>query len=196
MNLKNIEKFLKKNYKKIIIVCLIMLLLSNKMYENFSNTDALNAVVSTEKKVNDIFYNVDNDWARSKKGLYSQKEIKSKTIRSTEDVVAGRNMTAEVNVNARAGDVNAKKNVNANGNVNADGNVKGKKLCIGKTCIDEKHLQVLTGAKWFSIAGGRDGHTSNNRLTHSSSQAKFSTGGDNHMSAMKIHAIRSHTHKK
>jgi predicted acyltransferase (DUF342 family) len=195
MNFKSIKKFLKKNYKKIIVVCLIMLLFSNKMYENFSTTDALDAVVATEKKVNDIFFSIDNDWARSKKGLYSQKEIKAKTIRSTEDVTAARNMTATGNVNAKK-DVNAAFNVNVAGKVNAVGDIKGKRFCIGKTCIDEKHLQVLTGDKWFSIAGGRDHHTSNNRLVHSSANARFNTSKDNHETAMKIHAIRSHTHKK
>jgi hypothetical protein len=62
MNFKSIEKFFKKffkkNYKKIIVVCLIILLFSNKMYEDFTTTDALNAVASTEKKVNDMALNV------------------------------------------------------------------------------------------------------------------------------------------
>jgi hypothetical protein len=130
MNFKSIKKFLKKNYKKIIIICLIILLFSNKMYENFSTTDALNAVASTEKKVNDIFYSIDKDWARSKKGLYSTYEVRGKTVRSMEDVISKRNITA-------TGNVNAKKDVNA------DGNVKGKKLCIGGTCINEDILKKL-----------------------------------------------------
>ena len=57
MNLKYIEKILKKNYKKIIVVCLVMLLLSNKMYEKFTTTQALDAVKSTEKKVNNMIIN-------------------------------------------------------------------------------------------------------------------------------------------
>jgi len=173
MNLKNIEKFLKKNYKKIIVVCLIILLFSNKMYENFSTTDALNAVVSTEKKVNDIFYNVDNDWARSKKGLYSQKEIKSN------------NITATVNVNAQ-GDVNANGNVNAN-KVNASGDVKGKRLCIGSTCIDENHLKVLTGGKYFSIQAARN----DKNLNASTSNVKFENKNNDKNNAHRIIKIRN-----
>jgi len=69
MNFKNIKKIFKKNYKKIIVVCLIMLLLSNKMYEKFTTTQALDAVKSTEKKVNDIFSKVDNNQVTMKKVL-------------------------------------------------------------------------------------------------------------------------------
>ena len=57
MNFKNIKKILKKNYKKIIVVCLIMLLFSNKMYEKFTTTQALDAVKSTEAKVNNMIIN-------------------------------------------------------------------------------------------------------------------------------------------
>jgi hypothetical protein len=55
MNFKSIKNFLKKNYKKIIVVCLIMLLLSNKMYENFDLGDTLNAVKAMETKFNNVF---------------------------------------------------------------------------------------------------------------------------------------------
>jgi hypothetical protein len=57
MNFKYIKKILKKNYKKIIVVCLIMLLFSNKMYENFTTAQALDAVKSTETKVNNMILN-------------------------------------------------------------------------------------------------------------------------------------------
>jgi len=57
MNLKYIEKIIKKNYKKIIVVCLVMLLLSNKMYEKFTTVQALDAVKSTETKVNNMILN-------------------------------------------------------------------------------------------------------------------------------------------
>jgi hypothetical protein len=69
MNFKNIKKFLKKNYKKIIVVCLILLLFSNKMYENFSTTDALNAVASTEIKVNNMATKVGADYTDFKSGI-------------------------------------------------------------------------------------------------------------------------------
>jgi len=132
MNFKDIENYLKKNYKFVIIICLFLfLIMSNK--EDFTTAQALDGIKSTEKKVNDIFYNIDKDWARSKKGLYSQKEIKGKTIRSTEDVIATRNMTATVNVNA-------KKDLN------------GNRLCLGGTCITKAHLDILTGKRHFFMA--------------------------------------------
>ena len=68
------NKILKKNYKKIIVVCLIMLLLSNKMYENFTTTQALDAVKSIEKKVNDVYYSIDKNWVRTKKVYIVQKK--------------------------------------------------------------------------------------------------------------------------
>jgi len=83
MNFKNIKKFLKKNYKKIIVVCLIMLLLSNKMYEKFSTTQALAAVKSTEEKVNNIFSKVNKDTVSLNKILaMNNKEIR---LRSDND---------------------------------------------------------------------------------------------------------------
>jgi len=52
---------MKKNYKKIIIVCLIMMiLLSKKMYENF-DLDSLNVVKAMETKFNNVFTNISGD---------------------------------------------------------------------------------------------------------------------------------------
>ena len=75
MNFKNIKKIFKKNYKKIIIVCLIMLILSNKMYENFTTTQALDAMKSTEKKVNDVYSKVDKDRVTIKKQLHMDNNL-------------------------------------------------------------------------------------------------------------------------
>jgi len=170
----NLNKFFKKNYKKIIVVCLIMLLFSNKMYENFTPIQALDGVKATEKKVNDMFYKVDKDWVRTNKNIYSSKEIKAKTIRSTEDVIATRNMTA-------TGNVNAKKDVNASGKVNAGGDVKGKRLCIGRTCLSENHLKMITqGFKLKLIAGKwarNDDKTSGPGFIHSHSNHRLGEHG-------------------
>ena len=125
---KNLKKFLKKNYKKIIVVCLIMLLLSNKMYENFTTTQALDAVKSTEKKVNDIYYSIDANWVKSKKSIYSQNELKAE----------GQIISGKGDIIAASG------NVNAAGSVNAEGNINTKKLiCVGGTCINENVLKRL-----------------------------------------------------
>ena len=59
-----------------------MLLLSNKMYENFTTTQALDAVKATENKVNDIFSKIDTKKVTMNKHLHldnilslGQKEI-------------------------------------------------------------------------------------------------------------------------
>jgi len=136
MNFEKLKNFFKKNYKKIIVACLIFCLVSNKAYEKFTVSEALDGMKSTEKKVNDMFYQVDKDWIKTKKKIWSPV------------ISVGENAHVAKNVEAK-GDVNAK-NVNASGNVkakdvNASGNVNAKKFCIGKTCIDENHLKMLTG---------------------------------------------------
>ena len=140
MNFEKLKKFLKKNYKKIIFVFLIFCLVSNKAYEKFTVSEALDGMKLTEKKLNDMFYEVDASWNKSNKGIYGKKSIEAEgnivsrkgNVTAKVDVIADRNISASSNVNA-------KKDVNASGNVNA------KKFCIGKTCIDENHLKMLTG---------------------------------------------------
>jgi len=153
MNFKNLQKFLKKNYKKIIIVCLIMLLLSNKMYENFTTTQALDAVKLTEKKVNGMFYEVDGNWNKSSKGIYGKK-----TIEAEGNIISRKgNISATVgNVGAKV-DITAGRNMTATGNVTAKGNVYGKNLCIGKTCLNENHLKMIAhGFKLRVEDGGKE----------------------------------------
>lgn len=68
MNFKNIENYLKKNYKFVIIICLFLfLIMSNK--EDFTTEQALASVKSTEQKVNDIFSDIDANKATMKKVL-------------------------------------------------------------------------------------------------------------------------------
>jgi hypothetical protein len=161
------NKFLKKNYKKIIVICLIILLFSNKMYENFSTSDALNAVASTEKKVNDMFYTVDRNWTKSTKGHYSKKSIEADShvvsrkgnVSAKVDVIAGRNMTAT-------------------GNVNADGNVKGKKLCINDTCLTENHLKLLTDGFYFKQVGGKGDVHRKNQWNHTYNDNRVAPTGN------------------
>jgi hypothetical protein len=69
------NKFLKKNIKKIIVICLIMLLLSNKMYENFTTVQALDAVKATEKKVNEMVSKVDGSHVRFPKKVVLDKGL-------------------------------------------------------------------------------------------------------------------------
>jgi hypothetical protein len=147
MNFKSIKKFFKKNYKKIIVVCLIMLLLSNKMYENFTTTQALDAVKSTEVKVNDVYYSIDKDWVRTKKAIYSAKGIKTDgpvkvgkiTLAKDGDKIWAPNMQVD--------------NIKVQNSLNME---KDKKFCIGGTCIDENHLQMLTGQKDIGIKSNKN----------------------------------------
>jgi len=86
MNFKNIKKILKKNYKKIIVVCLIMLILSNKMYEKFTTAQALDAVKSTETKVNNIATKVGADFIDLKSGIKLSKGWKGGATATTSEI--------------------------------------------------------------------------------------------------------------
>jgi hypothetical protein len=160
------NKILKKNYKKIIVICLIMLLLSNKMYENFTTTQALDAVIATEKKVNDIFHQVDANWVKTNKNIYSAKEIKS-------------------NVAVKVGNITLAKSGNKLWAENAQiDNVKiMKKLCIGGTCLDENHLKLLTDGFYFK---NLDGHHPNNYI-HSYSDWKLAPAAARHKTKFKMY---------
>ena len=81
-----IYKYLKNNIKKIIIISLIFLILSKKVSENFTTTQALDAVKATEKKVNDVYYSIEKEWIRSNKGIFSKRELK------TDGNIFGRNL--------------------------------------------------------------------------------------------------------
>lgn len=147
MNFKDIERFFKKNYKIMIIAALILnlsmriiedivyfLLMSNRS-EKFTVSEALDGMKSTEKKVNDMFYEVDASWNKSSKGIYGKKSIEAEgnIVSRKGDVIAGRNVTA-------SGNVNAKKDINAS-----------SKICIGKTCIREGDLKKMKSS--IVIAG-------------------------------------------
>jgi hypothetical protein len=68
--LSQMKKFLKKNYKKIIIVSLIMMiLLSKKMYENF-DLNSLNVVKAMEAKFNNVFIKLEEDEVTIDKNLH------------------------------------------------------------------------------------------------------------------------------
>ena len=70
MNLNNIEKYLKKNYKFVIIICLFLFLVSSSNKENFTTIQALDAVKSTEQKVNDMVSQVDANKVTMEKQLH------------------------------------------------------------------------------------------------------------------------------
>jgi hypothetical protein len=161
-----IKKFLKKNYKIIIVISLIILLLSNKVHENFSTTQALDAVKATEKKVNDIALNVganhidlkskiklSGKWMNSAGPKNS--EISNDTTTFKTLMIVGNSSAAGVRKVGIWDHLDVNGNQNVTGNLAVNGDVKGKKFCIGGTCIDENHLKVLTGDKHIYI-GNKD----------------------------------------
>jgi hypothetical protein len=172
MNLKNMEKFLKKNYKKIIVVCLIMLLFSNKMYENFTPTEALDAVKATEKKVNDMASKVGPNNVDFKSGIRLSKnwmngandtnsEISNDIGHYKKLMVIGNKSsgTRKVGVWDHL-DVHGTERVSGNfraGRVDSDGDIKGKRLCIGGTCLSENHLKILTKGFKMKVIGSSKG---------------------------------------
>jgi hypothetical protein len=146
-----IKKFFKKNYKKIIVISLIILLLSNKMYENFSTTQALDAVKSTEKKVNNMVAYAGPGRMDLKSGISLTNKFSASSSATKAEI---------------SNDTSGFKNLMILGNTSAGGvrkiglyddvAVSGKlavatKFCIGGTCIDEDHLKVLTGQKEMNI---------------------------------------------
>ena len=182
MNFENIEKFLKKNYKKIIIVCLIIYILSNKMYENFSISSALDSVKAVETKVNDMFYEITKDRMKTKKSIYSAGEIKGPkiTISNNGTIYADR-LNLKLGIEKVGGDSKF------DGNVESSKDIKGKRLCIGNTCIGEDELKVLTGDKYFSIQSARAGKN----LNGSTSNAKFENNKNDSDNAHRIRSIRN-----
>ena len=137
MIFKKIEKILKKNIKLILIICLCLSLLIDET-ENFTTTQALDAVKATEKKVNDVYYSIDKEWMRSNKGIFSKRELK------TDGNIFGRNLNATQGIKA-ATDVVGK-------NIKATDGIHGNKLCLGGSCITKDHLDVLLGTRHFFMA--------------------------------------------
>ena len=143
MNFKKLKKFFKKNYKKIIVVCLIMLLFSNKMYENFTTAQALDAVKLTEAKVNNMAVNVGDDFIDLKSGIKLSKGWKDGATATTSEI---------------SNDTDGFKKLMIVGNKSAGGvrkvgvwdrlDVHGQ-FCIGglsPTCINQNELKQMKTA--------------------------------------------------
>lgn len=152
------NKFLKKNYKKILIVCLILLLLSNNMYENFTTTQALDAVKSTEKKVNDIVSKVDGTHVRFNKNVYLDKGLAMGSLK----MAPGNWLDYGIEVPA-----GKKLGIHAPGNgtmeLHVDNKVQTQKLqadelCLGNKCINSNHLSMLLDGFYFKAIGGSAHH--------------------------------------
>ena len=152
MNIRSIRKIIKKNYKKIIIVCLIMLILSYKISENFSTTQALDAVKSTEKKVNGMFGKIDSKKATMTKQLHMDNilSLNSKPIRLKNESdnnhvifynkdIDGPEIKGWNGISLATGTGGAKRVVE----IKKDFMRVNGKICINGTCIDENILKRL-----------------------------------------------------
>ena len=155
------NKFLKKNYKKIIVICLIMLLLSNKMYEKFTNAQALDAVKSTEQKVNEMVSKIDGTHVRFPKKVVLDKGLAMGSLK----MAPGNWLDYGIEVPA-----GKKLGIHAPGNgtmeLHVDNTIKAQKLCLGNKCITEKDLSKLVDG--FQLETLNHGHHSGKYIhTHS-----------------------------
>ena len=160
MNFEKLKNFLKKNYKKIIVACLIFCLVSNKAYEKFTVSEALDGMKATEKKVNDAFSKVDKDNVSFDKNVSMNKQLhmgnnvalNKNQIRLTS--ASDGNHVIFYNKDVDGPEIKGYKGISL---ATAEGGAKrvveikkdsmkvNGKICIGKTCIDENHLKMLTG---------------------------------------------------
>ena len=159
MNLNNIEKYLKKNYKFVIIICLFLFLVSSSNKENFTTIQALDAVKSTEQKVNDMVSQVDANKVTMEKQLHldnhlslQEKQIRVKNAADGNHVIFynkdidGVEMKGWKGISLATAEGGAKRVVDIQKNdVNISANLKVQgSLCIGNTCINEDHLKMIT----------------------------------------------------
>jgi hypothetical protein len=131
-----------------------MLLFSNKMYENFTTAQALDAVKSTETKVNNMAVNVGDDFIDLKSGIKLSKGWKNGATATTSEIsndLVGSKKLMIVGNKSDGGvrkvgiwdhlDVHGSQIVT--GSLSVGGDIKGGRLCIGNTCIGEDNLKLL-----------------------------------------------------
>ena len=137
MNLKNIENYLKKNYKFVIIICLFLSLVMNKQ-ENFTTAQALDAVKSTEKKVNDMVSKVDGSHVRFPKKVVLDKGLAMGSLK----MAPGNWLDYGIEVPA-----NKKLGIHAPGagtmELHVDHKIVTGYLQLGKTSINEDDLKKM-----------------------------------------------------
>ena len=151
-------KLFKNNYKIIIIIILSILLITSKNIENFSTTEALDAVKTTEKKVNDMATIVAADYIDLKSGIRLSKNWKEGATATTSEIsndIKAKNGLMLVGNKSSGirkvgvwdhlevhGTQNVTNNFSAN-KVESRGDVKGKRICIGGTCLTETDLKKM-----------------------------------------------------
>ena len=175
MNFKNIESYLKKNYKFVIIICLFLFLITEqpekftprgghrvKDQEDFTTAQALDAVKTTETKVNNIATKVGADYVDLKSGIrLSKKWMSGATATNSEisnDTGSYKKLMIIGNKSSGTRKVGIWDHLDIHGNQYATGYIKSNsKLCIKGTCIDENDLKKMKSLRMmggFAVDGG------------------------------------------
>jgi hypothetical protein len=134
-----------------------MLLFSNKMYENFSTTDALNAVASTEKKVNEMVSTVDGSHVRFPKKIVLDKGLAMGSLKMAPGnwLDYGIEVPANKKLGIHAPGA-ASMELHVDGKINGHQinghDINGNRFCIDGVCINKTHLEMLTGKRHHFIS--------------------------------------------
>lgn len=168
-----------------LLILLILLFINNNKKENFDVSNALNLVSFQNKLLSDIFEISETEFKVKDKKLISN-DIKTGELFASKKIV-----TQEVNA---LGNVNSK-NLNAiydikGKNLNIENNIKTKslntgnvnitgKLCIGGSCIDKKHLDVLLGNKGIRLKSNINNNWRYMRARTKHNDMKYDTGNIN-----------------
>lgn len=161
MNFKDIENFLKNNYKIMIICVLVYLLMSNKS-ENFTVTEALDSMKATEKKVNDAFSKVDKNMVEMKKQLHMDNifSLNGKAIRLKNSADANHAISYNKDIDGPEIKGHSKIKLTAKNGVFSSVSLSAPKLCVGATCINENDLKKMKSSRMIGgWAGNGDGST-------------------------------------
>ena len=141
MIFKKIEKILKKNIKLILIICLCLFLLIDET-ENFTTTQALDAVQATEKKVNSLITSYDGTHVKFGKKVILDKGLVMGSLK----MAPGNWLDYGIEVPA-----GKKVGFHAPGNdtmeLHVDNTIKTANICLGKTCIDEGDLKKMKSSR-------------------------------------------------
>jgi hypothetical protein len=174
MNFKSIENYLKKNYKFVIIICLFLFLITEqpekftprgghrvKDQEDFTPTEALDAVKATEKKVNDMASKVGPNNVDFKSGIRLSKNwmngANGKNSEISNDIGHYKKLMIIGNKSSGTRKVGIWDHLDIHGNQYATGYIKSNsKLCIKGTCFDENDLKKMKSLRHnggFAIDG-------------------------------------------
>lgn len=130
--------------------------LMNKKQENFTEDERKSLLDGLT---------IQNRLLKSVFGLISKTTVTiKKKIVANDNVIIDKDVLIRGKLNVRKDitgkkieltEMNAEENINVGKNINGGGTLTVSKICIGKTCIDEKHLQILTGSRDIFIKGLR-----------------------------------------